>query len=51
MRERAESVGVAAGRQEQCRWRPIPGEMPLFDRLGRMPVRIEYNDEKVSDDA
>ena len=31
-------------------WWPILGEIRLFDRLSRMPVRIEYN-EAVSDEA
>ena len=31
-------------------WWPIWGDIRLFDRLSRMPVRIEYN-EAVSDEA
>ena len=31
-------------------WWPIWGDIRLFDRLSRMPVRIEYN-ESVSDEA
>ena len=31
-------------------WWPIWGDIRLFDRLSRMPVRIEYNEE-VSDEA
>ena len=31
-------------------WWPILGEVRLFDRLGGMPVRIEY-EEEMSDDA
>jgi hypothetical protein len=31
-------------------WWPILGEARLFDRLGRMPVRIDY-DDTVSEDA
>jgi hypothetical protein len=31
-------------------WWPIRGEARLLDRLGRMPVRLEYKD-KMSDDA
>jgi hypothetical protein len=31
-------------------WWPLLGEIRLLDRLGAMPVRIEYN-QAVSDDA